>query len=1092
MYWLLGSAVFVFFLAISPLNHLVFKTENMDELRRDGRARLSKAEALINEQNYDAARESLNTIVSRFEGKKDYMSSYVTQTAMFYIGQSFRSEFRYDESIRAMNKIVEKYPESPYAEMVFFTNGQSFKDAQKYRAAIDEFEKIERNREVAREFPKYRQIDLEPGKYVDIDQLGTAKKKDKVKVYTREMQEKEAKGDKAEEESKNTLTDAVIEIGNCHLELNETDKARAQYALVAKFFGSSDRVDDAQKLIADSYLRDGNIAQSEAEKSEDKQKQQALEKAQAHYQRAAQAYQKFVNVYTQSDLVSDAYISLGDAFAKLRDVKNSEMAFNRSINVVKEPEAQAKIQLKIGNYFESEKQWDQAVESYAKVLQNYSKSQVASNAVYLTGVCYEAKGDTAKAIEYFKDVCTYYKSSQFFPSASYKLGLTYQKLADYKQSLQFFRSGIQLFPNSPVAAQTQYQIGLLFKDKKEYPAAIEEFQYLVDNYEGEWNSKALFEMVDCYKRMGDMDRAKETAAKIKDNTELVIESYKLLGIGASTPEEELKLWANKAAEAPDDKAKVAALMEIAQIQLYKLEQYDSAFANYQTVLSLTDDEIRKINAQVGIGQVYATQGKYDDARKVYQSILDNPRTGDAVRVQIEYKIYDSFRRQGQFDKAREGFRVFVEKNRANDLAPYAQFSLGMCYSEEKKYDEAIKEYSRVLDEFKQSDVFGQTVLAIGTAYKDKMQIDEAIRFWLKQLKDNPGLDVTPQIYFQMGSIYKDDKKDLHKAIEYLDKVVADFPSTPFFSTAAYLVGVSYSELGQDQKAISNFEKVKPDDRAVRRAADAEIGKLLSKTNPQAAIASYDRIVASAETDFERAVAEMGKGDVYAGMNPPKLAQAAESFHKIYAEYKGASDTLRGGALVKEIDAYSQLRKYDQVIRLADAMVAEFPTNPYTVNAVYFKGNAYYSSNRYAKARETFQEIIRLNTSPEITEAAYYQKADCLLFLQDYDAAVREYKQYITKYPDGKYVAISIYQIGNSYWAQEDFAKAKEQYERVVTKHPGFSEMCSAKGFLGYCLDQLGQWQKARSYYSQVLKDRQCQGEARKFAKDQLDANLVKH
>jgi TolA-binding protein len=113
-------------------------------------------------------------------------------------------------------------------------------------------------------------------------------------------------------------------------------------------------------------------------------------------------------------------------------------------------------------------------------------------------------------------------------------------------------------------------------------------------------------------------------------------------------------------------------------------------------------------------------------------------------------------------------------------------------------------------------------------------------------------------------------------------------------------------------------------------------------------------------------------------------------------------------------------------------------------------------------------------------------------MEQYENALAEYREYIQKYSDGKYVAICIYQMGNCYWAQEDFANAKGQYEKVVGKYPDFSETCSAKGFLGYCLDQLNQWQKARQLYRDVLNDRQCQGEARKFAKEQLDANLVKH
>jgi tetratricopeptide (TPR) repeat protein len=1091
---IISTVVLAVFLAIAPLNKFLFKIENQDEIKRIGRDRLRVVETLLNQQKYAEARDSLQNIVSYFESKKDPSSNFIVQYAMYQIGMSYRSDFAYEESIRAFHELVAKFPNTSFAEYAFNLNGQSSMELEKWKVAIEEYEKIEKNRPIARYFPKYRNIDLETNKYVDVDKASSSvNKSEGIKIYTKDMQHREATGEDKKEESAELLSDVIINIGQCYIHLNETEKARQEFDLIRTFFPGSDRIDNAQKLIADTYKKDGEIAGLQAEKVSDPQEKQKLSsKSNTYYERAIGSYQKFVNVYAKSELLSDAYIDLGDIFYMQGKNKEADNAFFRAISTIKEPEMQAKIQLKIGKYFEDQKRWKQAVESYAKVLQNYSQSAVADNAVYLTGICYEQMNDTAKAIEFFSNICEYYKNSQFYAPSALKLGQKYEKLGDYKKALQYYRSGIALSPTGPVAPQTQFQIGSLFKDRGEYQAALDEFNEVVNNYEGEWNSKALFQMVDCYKRMGEMDKAKETALKIKDNTELVIESYKLLGIGASTPEEELALWKDKADNAVEDKAKVAALMEVANIQLYKLNLPDDAYANFKKILEISDDEIRKINADVGIGQIYMMQGKFQEARDVYKSILENPKTALQVKTQIEYKIDDTYRREGAYDKAIEGFRVFVEENKASDLAAYAQFSLGVCYSEKKEFDKALLEYQKVLDEYKGSDVFGQTVLAIGSTYKEQQKFDVAIDYWLGMLKENPGLDVSPQIYFHIGVIYKENKEDYAKTVYYLDKIVNDYPDFPMYSTSAYLLGESHVKLNQNEKAINAYSKVKPEDKDVRRAADAEMGKLLVTKDPAGAVASFERIIASAENDQDRAIAEIGKGDIYIDLK--KFGQAAESFHKAYSEYKGASDTLRGGSLIKEIDAYSNLGESDKVIKLSDQMVKEFPDNPYMINAVYFKANAYYSRKNpnYSMAREVFQQIIKLNKSEQMTEIAFYQKADCLLFMQKYETAIGEYKEYLKRYKDGKYVGMSLYQIGNCYWAQEDFTKAKDYYEKVVTTHPDFSEICSAKGFLGYCLDQLKQWKRARVYYKEVLNSRACEGEARKFAKDQLDANLVAH
>jgi tetratricopeptide (TPR) repeat protein len=299
----------------------------------------------------------------------------------------------------------------------------------------------------------------------------------------------------------------------------------------------------------------------------------------------------------------------------------------------------------------------------------------------------------------------------------------------------------------------------------------------------------------------------------------------------------------------------------------------------------------------------------------------------------------------------------------------------------------------------------------------------------------------------------------------------------------------YIKLGNNAQARTTLELVKKEDADFYKASRAEIGKLLAAQDYRQAIEEYTNIEKAATTDEDKATARLGIGDVY--QNKQMFKEAAESYQIVVDQYQNIPADVKATGYIKLIDAYNNLKKYDQVIQMSEKMITQFPDNEFTINAVYFKANAYYSQKNYKMAYSIFDQIITSNKSEMLTEISSYQKAECLLFLNKPIDAVNEYAKFQKGFPKSKYLPLSIYQQGNAYWGLEDYAKARERYDLLVNTYPDFSDIDMATAFLGFCYDKTDQWKKARTLYQKVLK-RNANPEAVKFAKEQLDKINTTH
>jgi tetratricopeptide (TPR) repeat protein len=1049
----------------------------------------------------------------------DWASEFIVQTAMHFIGASYSDQFQPDAAIQILDSLILLYPKSIYAEVVFEENGQTLlKDGKnqlsngqtsmanmEFHKAIYYLEKIERNRDIARQFPKYKYVDLKPDEYVNVDVASRAKRKVRAEtqLYTAQKAKEDLSGKKSDEKSGYYLEDAVRLIGECYLQLGLTDSARSQFRLILQYFPESDNLSNAQKLIADSYVKDGDLLLARGDSANVATRQ----KADAFYLLAIKEYQRFVNVYPQSDLISETYISMGDAYNKMKRPADAAKSFAAALSRAKETEAQAKVQLKIGNYYFERKRYPEAIAAYQVILSNFLSTEVASNAQYLQGECYENSGDSVKALEAYAVIVDHYKQSTFFGSSALKIGDWNFNRKNYKTALEVYKTGrAYVDPNSDQSERMQFQIGMIWRkigdDAKgedqanDYREALKQFKSVIDNFrETRYADQAGYQTAEIEKTLGNEKAAREAVKNISSRDILLKTLTLFRGEQGDNPEEDLKFWDQAYKDAVENEERAQALYEKGNVLLEKTKKYDEALTSYQQALSVTSDNQKKINCQVGIARVYNAQLKFKDAQDVISELLKNKNVSTELRQQLQIQLYDAYYRAKEYEKALDGFESFAAQFPSHALASYAIFRIGSIYADQQKYDKAMEKFRIIEDKYAASKEYDRAILMIGTQMVALGKAQDAVAYLEKFMKGHKDTPAAASIYLKIGDIYSKEFKNNAKALSYLALVCDSFPQDPQFSYGAYRYGMVLKEENKEQQAKAAFEKVRVEDIAIYRAAQAEIGKIIAKTDPEGAIKSYMKIVEKCETPEDSAIALMGIGDVYSTIQ--KWPEAAKAFQKVYDSYKGQDTNIVAGAIVKWADALNNSKDYKDVIRVAQIMQKAYPNNVYTVNTMYYEAMAYFASQELTNAERCFDKIINSGKSEQLTEIAYYQKGDCQYFKKggsqdaQMKSAIREYDAYLKKYPAGKYSARALYMEGNAYVTLENFSEAKQRLEKVVEKYPDFEEFCFAKNFYAFSLNKLEQWRAASKLYNEVIKGK-CNSKAVEFARQQLESIKTAH
>lgn len=125
------------------------------------------------------------------------------------------------------------------------------------------------------------------------------------------------------------------------------------------------------------------------------------------------------------------------------------------------------------------------------------------------------------------------------------------------------------------------------------------------------------------------------------------------------------------------------------------------------------------------------------------------------------------------------------------------------------------------------------------------------------------------------------------------------------------------------------------------------------------------------------------------------------------------------------------------------------------------------------------------TDPANEEAAYGVAFEALK-QKDYVESARLFRSFIDTYPQAQLAPNAWYWLGESYYVTQNYEIAQQSFEGLLSQFPDSGKVPDGMLKLGYCQAQLGQKDRARNTFNEVLR-LYPMSDAARFAQSQLRA-----
>lgn len=277
-----------------------------------------------------------------------------------------------------------------------------------------------------------------------------------------------------------------------------------------------------------------------------------------------------------------------------------------------------------------------------------------------------------------------------------------------------------------------------------------------------------------------------------------------------------------------------------------------------------------------------------------------------------------------------------------------------------------------------------------------------------------------------------EKKDYPRALETLERVLADAPLPELSAKALYWMGESAAQLERYEDAIGYFNRAAEAYPATRTAPVA----LYAVAYTEVRRGRYD----AAADAFER-LGDRYPNSPYArnlGLALAEVYYELDDYARTADEIKRRLPNLEGEALERGLfllaEASNQLRRSDDAILYYRRLTEEHPGSPYERRALFGLAWNYYTQQAYQWAAAQFDRVREGHDDALATEATYYAGVNHKL-AEEPRRAIDLYAEVVTRWPNAPLAPRALYEMGMTYYELHMWQQANDAFSRLVTDYP---------------------------------------------------------
>lgn len=738
---------------------------------------------------------------------------------------------------------------------------------------------------------------------------------------------------------------------------------------------------------------------------------------------------------------------------------------------------------------------------------NYPQSsRNRAELTYILGETAAEHGDFDLARSYFLQVSDENRRSEWSPKALYARGRLYLEEEEYSESAEAFELLRERHPINEMTRRIGTALGESYFQQRRYEEAIEAFDDALVHLDGENRSKAVYLMAESYNALNNFPEAtryyRQYINRSEDGSQARIAHY---GLGWVYHKQDIFHWAarafGEAAIGDDEIARKALYYKAVNEKLGG--RYDQAINTFREFGSRFDEGVFSEEARFEWAVTAFEIGFYSESIEVLLPLarryeeLNNPGLvltflGEAYYANNEYtRSIETFElaeqladvdpaliRQARFqrawvmysnqayEQAQPGFQQVYNEAPNTDLGTEALFWSADSYYQTRNFGPASQQFSSFINNYPNHELVGAAKYSLGWSYFMMGDFENATGPLIDFLEnyEPPSIALYPydtDTKLRIGDAYYA-QGNYREAMNYYNSTIGAEPGGDY---AMFQVANSHYRMNRNFEAVTQFRRmlrIYPYSR-LREQAQYNVAYIYLNTgNYDQAVEEFQSVISRYPGTEWAARAQYNIGDSY--YNAGNFERAIEEYRKVLEEYP------RSEYIIEAIDGiqFAQLSAGDDDTStdVLEDFLADNPTST-TADRLRFRQaeNVLQSGNYEAAVRE-FQQYLRITNNQSLMPDAYYNMADAHLRTGNRQEAAEALETLINEFPNSERVSPALVDLGRVHFELGNYSESKRRYEQLLERDSRYEQ--EAMLGIGNANLELGNSSEARQNFERVL------------------------
>ncbi len=726
----------------------------------------------------------------------------------------------------------------------------------------------------------------------------------------------------------------------------------------------------------------------------------------------------------------------------------------------------------LGHRLSANGSYDDAIRFYQQSLQTHNTAVTAAETEYWVAEAAVEKGDHAAARNFFLSLADSYPKSEWAPKALYARGRLYLSDNKYDSSSIAFEVLKERYPNHPITQRVGTALGESYYQQARYEEAIDALQAAMTYLDDESKEKAVFLIAESYNFLGDFQKSSTAYLQYLNLTKGTDrERSAHYGLGWLYHKQKIYHWAadsfGKAASGNDGLARKALYYQAINQKLGG--QYENSLNTFTEFGNRykTGFWVEEAFYEWAVSSFEA--GQYGDAIETLLTLVRNEKN-----LSGPGKVYtllgEAYFANNEFTRAT---LAFEEAEKVADIDPVlkrqARFQKAWILYRNQAYEQAQPIFESVYAETPQTEIGSEALFwSADSYYKLRNYGDAAQRFNIF-INNYPESDLIGAARYSLGWSYFV-MGDYEKAVGPLEDFLNNYNPPPIalfpYDTDTQLrIGDAYYALGEYQNAIRFYNKAIGAEPGGDYAMFQVANSYYRAGNTFQAVTTFRRVLRIYPFSRLREQAQYNIAYIY--LNTDNYSQAIEEFQTVINKYPGTEWAARSQYNIG--DSYYNAGEYKRAIEAYKNVLQNYPRSSYIIDAVNGIQFSQLSSTGVDSSSAILEDFLSNNPSSRTADRLRYRQAETVYQTGDYEAAIKEFRQYLRITNSDNLTPDAYSNLGDSYRQTGQTDRAINAYQTIVDEFPNDDQAPSALITLGNLYYEKGDFQVSHTYFELLLE-----------------------